>query len=156
MLNRKYVHSPSSYYLLLITYLFYDYVLVPQWTHIDELTGKYKSEQQQVTAIDNFALAHPNQEEFLLELDNKLIHIGNTFPDNPEISTLLMQFEQLSRDCGVQLNYLKPTKITNKDKEGYREFELEFSINGTFARNMDFLNKAEHGLHFANITSIAM
>lgn len=148
--------SIFSIIVVLITYVFYDYVLAPQWTHIDELNGQYTSEQQQVKVIKNFVAAHPNQEAFLTELDNKLIHVANLFPDNPEISTALLQFEQLSRDCGVQLNYLKPTKITNREKEGYRDFELEFSINGTFAHNMDFLNKAEHGLRFANITSIAM
>ena len=141
---------------VLISYLVYELVLSPQWNHIDELTAQYKSEQQQVKIIESFVLAHPNPEQHLAELDNKLMQADQKFPDNPNMSNFLSQVEQLSRDCGVQLNYLKPTKILNKDKEGYREYEVEFSISGSFAQNMNFLNKTENGLRFINISNIAM
>lgn len=141
---------------IIVTYLLYDLVLEPQWTHMDDLTAQYQAEQQQLKIVEDFVVAHPNPEQHLIELDNKLIQVGSKFPDNPEISSLLVQIEQLSRECGVQLNYLKPTKIANNDKEGYREMDVEFSITGTFAQNMNFLNKTENGLRFANITSIGM
>lgn len=141
---------------VLVTYLFYDFVLSPQWAQLDELTAKYQSEQQQVKVIEDFVLAHPNPEQYVTELDNKIIQVGNKFPDNPDISSFLLQIEQLSRACGVQLNYLKPTKIVNIDKQGFREYEVEFSISGTFAQNMSFLSKTENGLRFINITNITM
>jgi len=155
-LNDREKISIFVFCLVLIMYLFYDFILAPKWQQIDELNAQLATEQQQVKVVENFQVAHPNQEAFLIELDSKIIHVGTMLPDNPEISTLLVQFEQLSRECGVKLNYLKPTKINNKDKEGYREFEIEFSINGTFAQNMDFLNKTERGLRFINITGITM
>lgn len=139
-----------------VSYLLYDFLLSPQLTHIDELTTQYKSEAQQLKIVEDFVLAHPNPEQHLADLDNKLMQIGNRLPDNPEISTLLLQIEQLSRECGVQLSHLKPTKIVNKDKEGYREFEVEFLISGSFTQNMNFLTKTENGLRFISLNNIAM
>ncbi|MBC8015180.1 MAG: type 4a pilus biogenesis protein PilO [Sporomusaceae bacterium] len=141
---------------VLISYLLYELVLSPQFTKIDDLTAKLKSEQQQVKVIEAFVLAHPNPEQHLAELDNKLMQVDNKFPDNPNMSNFLSQVEQLSRDCGVRLNYLKPIKIVNKDKEGYREYDVEFAISGTYSQNMNFLNKTENGLRFINISRIAM
>lgn len=139
---------------LLVSYLLYDFVLSPQWAQIDDLKGKLVSEQQQVKVIENFVLAHPNPEQHLIELDTKLAQINNKFPDSPDISSFLLQIEQLSRECGVQLSYLRPTKINAK--EGFREFEVEFLINGTFVQNMNFLTKTENGLRFISLTNIAM
>lgn len=141
---------------VLISYLFYELVLSPQWTKIDEITAIHKNEQMQLKVVEDFVKAHPNPEQHLAELDNKLIQVETKFPDNTNMSSFLSQVEQLSRDSGVKLNYLKPTKITNKDKEGYREYDVEFSIIGNFTQNMNFLNKTENGARFINISSVAM
>ena len=141
---------------VLITYLLYDLLLAPQWAQIDDLTAKYNNEQQQVKVVQNFALAHPDSAQYVAELDKNLLQVSSRFPDNPEISSFLVQIEQLSRECGVQLNYLKPIKTVNKDKEGYREIDVEFSITGTFLQNMNFLHKIENGVRFANITSFTL
>jgi len=138
----------------IITYLLYDLVLLPQWAHIDELTAEQSTELQKVKVIENYVLAHPSPEQHLVELDNKMLQIDKAFPDNPDISSFLVQIEQLSQECGVQLAYLKPGKIDNK--EGYRQLDIELSINGSFAHVMDFLNKMENGLRFVNVTNIAL
>ena len=135
-------------------YLAYIFLLLPEWTRIDELTAQYNTELQQVKVIENFAQAHPIPEQYLLELDSKIVQVDDMLPDTPEISNFLVQLEQLSRQCGVQLSYLKPTKTVNK--VGYREIELEFSIHGSFPQIMNFLSKAENGSRFINVTNIAM
>jgi len=140
--------------MVLAIYLAYVCLLLPEWTRMDELTAQYNIELQQVKVIETFAQAHPAPEQHLLELDSKIMQVDNMMPDNPEVSSFLVQVEQLSRDCGVQLSYLKPTKIVNK--EGYREITVEFSINGKFPQVMNFLSKTEHGSRFINVTNIAM
>lgn len=135
-------------------YLFYDFLLLPQWMRIDELKAQYHLEGQQVKVIEAFVLAHPNTEQYLIELDHKVTQVDVMLPDTPDMSRFLLDIEQLSRECGVQLSYLKPGKITNK--EGYREIDVEFSIHGNFMQVMNFLNRAENGLRFLNVTSIGM
>ena len=137
-----------------VIYLLYYFLLVPQWARRDEVTAQYNRELQQVRVVETFVLAHPAPEQYLLELDNKIMQVDKMLPDNPEISNFLVQVEQLSQDCGVQLSYVKPTKTINK--EGYREIEVEFAINGSFSHIMSFLSKAENGSRFINVNNIAM
>lgn len=140
--------------ILLVVYVFYDFVLTPEWAHIDDLTAQYNTERQKVKVIEDFVLAHPNPELHVVELDNKLMQVGRMLPDNPDMSHFLVQIEQLAQENGVQLGSLKPTKTANK--EGYREFEVEFTVKGSFAQVMNFLHKTENGIRFINITNITM
>jgi len=155
-LSNKEKISVFAIVVIFCAYLLYKFVLESQYDHINDLTAQYANEQHKVKVIEDFLVVHPNPEQYLLELDNKIVQVNNLFPDTPEISGLLGQFEQLSRDCGVQLNYLKPTKSTNNAQGAYRELEIELSIKGPFADSMNFLNKLEHGSRFVNVSSIAM
>jgi len=139
---------------VLVTYLVYTFLLLPEWTRCDEVTAQNKAESQQVKIIEAFAKDHPNPEQYLLELDRKIMQVDKMLPENPEMSSFLVQVEQLAQECGVQLNYLKPTKTVNK--EGYRELEVEFSINGSFPQIMNFLSKTENGLRFISVTNIGI
>jgi len=139
---------------VVVTYLVYIFLLLPQWTRVDELTAQYNMEQQQVKVIETFVQAHPNPEQHLLELDSKITQVDKMMPDNPEISSFLAEVEQLSRECGVQLGYLKLGKTVNK--EGYREIEVEISLNGKFPQIMNFLSKTENGTRFISVTNIGM
>jgi len=139
---------------VVVTYLVYIFLLLPQWTRVDELTAQYNMEQQQVKVIETFVQAHPNPEQHLLELDSKITQVDKMLPDNPEISSFLAEVEQLSRECGVQLGYLKLGKTVNK--EGYREIEVEISLNGKFPQIMNFLSKTENGTRFISVTNIGM
>lgn len=140
--------------MIAITWFVYSFLLQPQRDQINQLTAQHHTERQQVKVIEDFLLVHPNPEQYIVELDKKLLHIDTILPDNPEISTFLLQVEELSRECGLQLNYLKPIKTNNK--EGYREYEIEISLIGGFMQSMDFFNKFENQSRFTNVTAIAM
>jgi Tfp pilus assembly protein PilO len=140
--------------IVAISWAIYSFLLLPQWSEFDQLTAQYVTERQQIKVIEDFLLVHPNPEQYVVDLDHKLLYVDSLLPDNPEISSLLIQVEQLSRECGVQLGYVKPTMVTNK--EGYREFEIEILLNGSFIQSMNFLNKFENNSRFTNVTTIAM
>lgn len=138
----------------LVTYLAYIFLLLPEWTRIDELTAQYNTELQQVKVIETFVLAHPTPEQYVLELDSKITQVDQMMPDTSEISSFLVQVEKLSRESGVQLSHLKLGKIINK--EGYREIEVEFLVDGKFQQTMNFLKTMENGTRFISITNIGM
>jgi len=140
--------------MIAANWLVYSSLLLPQWDSIDQLTTRFYTERQQVKIIEDFLLIHPNPEQYILELDQKLMQIDRILPDNPESSSFLVQVEELSKECGIQLNYLKPTKIMNKD--GYREYEIELSLIGGFIESMQFINKVENKSRFTNVTMIVM
>ena len=150
----KYQLSLVTMCIIAVTWLVYFSVLLPQWDRIDQLTTQFYKEQQQVKVIEDFLFIHPNPEKYILELDQKLMQLGRILPDNPESSSFIMQIEELSKKCDVQLNYLKPTKITNKD--GYREYEIELSLIGGFIESMQFIHKFENKSRFTNVSTIVM
>ncbi|AIF51783.1 type 4a pilus biogenesis protein PilO [Pelosinus sp. UFO1] len=136
------------------TWFLYSFLLLPQWSQIEELTAQSNIERQKVKVIEEFLLLHPNVEQFALELDKKFINVDAMLPNNPGISNFLIQIEQLSKGCGVHLGHVKPTQTSNK--EGYREYAIEILISGSFAQSMNFLNKLENELRFINVHTISM
>lgn len=140
--------------IFLVTYLVYSFLLVPKWTSIDELKAQNNIEQQQVKIVENFLMAHPSPETYLLELDNKITDVNQMLPDNPDVSNFLLQVEELAAQSGLQLSYLKPGKIDNK--QGYREIIIDFSVKGDFSGIMNFLHKTENLPRFVSITTISM
>jgi len=138
----------------LVTYLLYDVVLSPQWARMDELAMQQNTELQKVKVVESFVLTHPNPEQYLVELDNKMIQIEKAFPENPDMSSFLVEIQQLAQDGGVQLGYLKAGKIDNKT--GYQQLDVELAVVGDYLHIMDFLNRLENGSRFINVTNIAM
>lgn len=149
-------HKLSLAIITIIATSWFVYLLLfqPQIDQIEQLRTQYHIERQQVKIIEDFLLVHPNPEQYIVELDKKLLHIDTMLPDNPEISTFLVHTEQLARECGLQLNYLKPLKIINK--ESHREYEMEISLIGNFNQAMNFLNKFEKKSRFVNVIIISM
>lgn len=139
---------------IIMLYLLYSFLLVPQWAHMDELTTQYQDEQQQVAVVEAFVKSHPHPEGYLLELDNKIKIVDKLLPDQPEVGNFLLQMEQLAKDCDVQLVYLKPGKVSNR--QGYRETAVEIAIRGNYAGIMNFLHKTEDGTRFISIANISM
>lgn len=136
------------------TWIIYIFLLLPQWDEINQLTAQCITKRHQIKVVEDFLLAHPNPEQHAVELDKKLLFVNTMLPDNPEISSFLIEVEQLSKKSGVQLNYVKPTKFTNK--ETYREYEIELLINGTFMQSMSFFNSFENNSRFTNVSTITM
>jgi Tfp pilus assembly protein PilO len=136
------------------TWIIYIFLLLPQWGEIDQLTAQCLTKHQQIKAVEDFLLVYPNPEQHVVELDKKLLFVNTMLPDTPEISNFLIQVEQLSEKSGVQLSYVKPTKVTNK--EAYLEYEIEILVNGTFVQSMNFLNSFENNFRFTNISTITM
>ncbi|SFL40134.1 type IV pilus inner membrane component PilO [Pelosinus propionicus] len=140
--------------MIAATWLVYSSLLLPQRDSIDQLTMQLYTERQQVKFIEEFLLIHPNPEQYMLELDKNLMQINRILPDDPESSSFVMQVEELSKECSMELNYLKPTKIMNKD--GYREYEVEISLIGGFIESMQFIKKIENNSRFTNVIMVTM
>lgn len=153
-LQVKYKVCLFALLIFVVTDLFYIFLLVPKWALIDELKNQSTIEEQQVNMIESFVKSHPNPEEYLVEMDNKILDANKMLPDTPDLSSFLLQIEQLSTECGLKLAYLKPGKVENK--QGYREIAIEFSVKGNFAGIMKFLYKTESLPRFISITAINM
>lgn len=140
--------------ILLSGYLFYNFILLPKWLHMNDLTKQYHDHCRKVYIIERFVQTHPNPESYLVELDHKIIQIDQLIPNTIDISNFFLQIEGFAQESGIQIDSFKPGKI--EGKEGYREITIEILLNGDFLQLIDFFKKIENLPRFTIITDIAM
>lgn len=140
--------------LVVIAWLFYSYVLLPQNLRIAELKVQCQAGGQQVQLIEAYAAAHPDIEHYLNELDGKIGQVSKILPDNNNIRDFLVQAEQAAKESSVRLSQIKPGQAVNKN--GYREIPVEIAVKGSYFQILEFANKLENGPRFNTITNISM
>ncbi|WP_425060714.1 hypothetical protein SCACP_14570 [Sporomusa carbonis] len=138
--------------VVLLTTLFYILVLSPQRDRIAELKSEYQAESQRVKTIEAFAMNHPDLDQYLNELDNKLAQSDNKLPGQPEVGEFLKDVEQAAKGSGIQLSEIKPSPAANK--ESYREIPVEINVKGTYLQTLDFIKKLEDSRRFNAVTNV--
>ena len=126
-------------------------ILFPQEMRIHELERQMQAEQQKVTAVENFILAHPNTEQHLTDLQRLQVKTELLLPGQLDVSIYISQLEKAARTSGVKLLNVKPAAVI--DRAGYREMPVELSVEGTFYAVMSFIKKMEDGERFAMPTA---
>ena len=106
-----------------------------------------------VSEIEAFALIHPNQDEYLVEVRNKLDSANRLLPSNLEISDYLLLIDRTAKDCSIYLKSIKPSAYINKN--GYREIPIEILIQGDYFQTLNFLEKLESIPRFSTVTTIS-
>lgn len=138
---------------LLVILLFYFLWLVPQTQRIGDLSNQVGFEKQRNGQIESFALAHPNSDEYLLEVDQKVFTVNQLLPNELDVSDFLVQLNQTAITSGVRLVQIKPAQPVNKS--GYREIPVEILIRGSYFQTLNFLTKFDNVPRFAMINNIS-
>ncbi|MGI6091432.1 MAG: type 4a pilus biogenesis protein PilO [Veillonellaceae bacterium] len=128
------------------------YLLLPQRERIDILQNQFELEKQKVAVVEAFATAHPNSEQYLLQLDQQVVHVDRLLPNQPDISDFLLQLDQAAKECGVEIVNIKFSPSVNK--KGYRDIPLEILISGDYFKTLNFLSKTENLPRFNSINSV--
>lgn len=134
--------------------LFYFGIIVPQQEKIAEAVAQNGIESQRVKTVEAFAASKPNLDQYLTELDSKLIQINSMLPNDPEMSEFLRQAEQYARETGVVLSQLHTGQIAAKN--GYREIPLDIAVTGSYLQTVNFIKKLEEGSRFSVVRNIQM
>jgi type IV pilus assembly protein PilO len=137
-----------------IIFIFCFYIFLPQRAYIAELNTQIQGKQQQVKAIESFVLYHPDVDQYIEELERTLIQADCALPDQLNSSDFMVQIEQISKACGLQLLQIKPSPVVNQN--GYRQIPLEINTRGTFFQTINFLTRLEGIPRFNAVTSINM
>ena len=160
-LNTSVEKLPIQYRLLLAgmailsgLLLFYVLLLGPQAVRLGELRAQYNIETRRVQVIEAFALANPEADKYLAELDQRVAQVNKMLPNDLDMSECLRQIEMAAKTGGVQLLQVKPSLAVNK--KGYREAPVEIIIKGTFWETLKFLKTLEDGPRFNSVTSLAV
>lgn len=151
---------PTKYKIILFitllffsSFFFYHSALRPQFQHITSLSTELQDEKRRVAEIEAFALIHPNQDEYLVEVRNKLDSANRLLPSNLEISDYLLLIDRTAKDCSIYLKSIKPSAYINKN--GYREIPIEILIQGDYFQTLNFLEKLESIPRFSTVTTIS-
>ena len=143
-------HYSATLYLVLVFalgMLLSSIMILPQEMRIHELERQVQAEQQKVTAVENFVLAHPNMDEYLSEIQRLQAKTEMMLPGQLDVSKFISQLETAARSSGVKLLNVKPAAVI--DRSGYREMPVELSVEGSFYAVMSFIKKMEDGERFA-------
>lgn len=148
-------HKIIAFMVLLFfaSLFFYFSVLRPQLQRITSLSNELQIEQRRVSAIETFTLNHPNHDEYLIEVRNKLDSANRFLPNEPETSDYLQLINQTAKDTKIYLKSIKPAAYINKN--GYREIPVEILIQGDYFQTLSFLEKLESIPRFSTVTNIS-
>jgi type IV pilus assembly protein PilO len=153
-LKTKHIILLYSLGLAAVVWIFVMLVYLPQTVRNNELRAQLQLQQQQVKNIESFALAHPEADKYLAELDRRQIVADKMLPNHPELSEFVMQVERSAREAGVQVLQLKPSVPASR--QGYREIPIEILIKGNFFQTANFLKKMEDGSRFTLVQNLTM
>jgi len=140
--------------LIVGIWLFYFSLIVPQQEQITVLAAQAQVAGQRVRIIETFALAYPDADKYLTEVDKKFAQANRMLPDNLDIREFLLQMEGAAKAGGVQLVLLQPGQSANKN--GYREIPIEITIKGNFFQMASFLKRLEDSARFCNVVRLSL
>lgn len=153
-LKTKYVVVLYSLALCAAVWIFFLLLYLPQIARHNELRAQLQSQQQQVRTVEAFALAHPEADKYLSELERRQTMLNKMLPGSPDIGEFVLQVEQAAKETGVLVSQLKPSVPVNK--EGYREIPVEILLKGNFFQTAAFLKKLEDGQRFSLVKTLSM
>lgn len=139
---------------VLFILLFYFGLIVPQNEQLVQAMAQVNAEKQKVLTVENFAATKPNLDQYLADLDSKIMQLNNLLPNEPEMSDFLKQAEQHANETGVILTQVHTGQMANKN--GYREIPVEISVQGSYLQTVNYLKKLEDGNRFITVRNIQM
>lgn len=128
------------------------YLIFPQRERINNLRNQFELDKQKVAVVEAFATAHPNSEQYLLQLDHQKGRVDMLMPDQPDIGNFLIQLDQTAKACNIKIVNIKFSPSVNKN--GYRDIPLEILISGDYFQTINFLTKMENLPRFNSINSV--
>lgn len=153
-LEEKHIIALTGIGLLVVIYLFYTFIFVPQTAGIEQLTIQRQQEQQKVRQVEAFEAAHPNTEEYLKELDNKKLTADTMLPDDADMKSFLVQAEAASMGGKLPLLRVKYGAIVNQ--KGFREIPVDMAVSGDYFQTLNFIKNMEQSPRFNSIKKIVM
>jgi len=136
----------------LVSYFFYVLFIVPQRQQLIELETQQSSDMQKLKQIDEFVLEHPNQEDYLAELDERIVQMNALLPSNPDVGDFLIELQQAAYSSHVEVFHVSPKTYLNKN--GYYEIPIEVGVRGYFFNIVEFIKRLESLARFMSMTTV--
>lgn len=127
-------------------------VILPQREQVEQLRESHRLEGLRVRAVEEFILAHPRGEKYVVELAAQQQKVQQKLPDDLAMGQFLQELEQAAVQAAVQLRQIKPGATISKG--GYRETPLEVQVRGNFFQLLTLVQKIEEMQRFSSITAM--
>ncbi len=138
--------------IVLSAIVFYNFFFQPQQDQIALARNTLSIHRQRVAVVESFVRSHPDADNYLSELDAKLMSAQRLLPDQTIMSALLLEVQQAAQDSGVKLLRLKPQKVVMK--AAYSEIPIEVDIRGNYFSQLKFYNYLENRLRFSIVNKV--
>jgi len=112
-------------------------VVRPQFSRIAELRAQQQEEQKKKqNAVATLQRLQEAKKE-AAETESKLIEIGKSMPEDPQIASLLVEIQDTANEAGIDFVSIKPDEL--QQQKGYTKIPLKIHITGSFFDLVDFL-----------------
>lgn len=138
--------------IVLSAVLFFNFFLQPQQDQIISARNTLSLQRQRVAVVESFVRSHPDADNYLAELDAKLMSAQRLLPEQTIMSALLLEIQQAAQDSGVRLLRLKPQKVVVK--ADYSEIPIEVAIRGNYFSQLKFNSYLENRLRFSIVNKV--
>lgn len=137
---------------LAIGYIFYDFILVPQQERKAQFSNQLQVERSRVAQVEQFALAHPDTQQYLLDLDKEMHRVGNLLPEQANMGEAVAFFERTAEATGVAFGALSTEKVVAKN--GWTEIRVVFKALGAYHDLLEYAKRLEAGPRFMAVRAV--
>jgi len=130
--------------ILLLFFSIEHFMLAPFFDKLDSLTIQINAEQDKLKRSRYMN----SQEEYIFEAFDKIkpyIEEGKTGETNT--ASIMKKIEEMAKECGVNLEKMKPEAVDSRDKEKYNIKKLSLSIISSAENIVKFLYKLENSAY---------
>ncbi len=131
-------------------YFFY----YPQYTKMENMSGKLKELDQKLTAARTVAAQIGKYRQEMKDAENDFNVSRNALPDKEEIPLLLTSVSQFGHDAGLEFILFEPKAEVAKDF--YAEIPVSITVAGTYHHVGTFFDKVSNLHRIVNIKDIKM
>ncbi|MEW6182939.1 MAG: type 4a pilus biogenesis protein PilO [Bacillota bacterium] len=135
--------------VLIVTYLYWLYLLQPQLTARNNVLSELETANELLKKGQNIAESLPRAEQAQEDVKKQLSKVMPKFSNEMQDGAVLVDIGLTAVKQGVDVTLVRPARVV--DKKYYLELPFEFQVRGDYPQVMQFISKIEN---LANISEI--
>lgn len=137
---------------VVVSYLFYDLMLLPQMNSKEALSNQLQMESVRVATIEQFGIDHPDTQQYLRDLDLEKVRLDKLLPEKVNLGETVAFLEDTSKATGVVFGAFKTEQSVFRN--GCTETQFSFNVFGNYKDLIEFTRKLDAGPRFMAVRAV--
>jgi Tfp pilus assembly protein PilO len=137
---------------LLMVGLFYFFAWTPQLTLLDDIAQQSKAEEDKIQAAKAKLAMLSEVKKNAANAEVELIKIQNQMPSDSQLPSLVVEFQNMANDAGVNLVSIKPGNP--KAMGEFSTIDTNLAVVGSYVSLIDYLRRIEKSPRAMTVSTI--